>query len=78
MQQLEFVLYPHWAASNIDLFDGDETALRLAVLIMAGVYSQSVLSSLEGRGCPLRRFTLIHVPIVLVVFIVQVFGFVDS
>lgn len=36
MQQLEFILNPHWAASNIDFFYGDKAALRLAALIMAG------------------------------------------
>ena len=78
MQQLELVLYPHWAAGNIDLFYSDKPALRLAALIMAGIQCRNIRSSLEGRGCPLRGIPLFHIPIVLIVFVVQVFGLVDG
>ena len=35
MEQLKFVLYPNWAASNINLFNGDKPALRLTALLLA-------------------------------------------
>lgn len=37
VQKLEFVLYPHWAASNVDFFNCDKPTLGLAAMVIASV-----------------------------------------
>ena len=38
VEQLKFILNSYGAAGNIDLFDGDKSALRLTALIMVSVH----------------------------------------
>lgn len=69
IEQLQFILYPHRTARNIYPLDGN---IPRPLLLL------SWLTLFDGWRHPMRCMWRVDVPVVDVVVVVQIFGFIDS
>ena len=82
VEKFEFILYPHWATCDVNLLNGniDRPTRRLLALAVdkgSGRLRIVLFPPFERRRRPFRSVIGFYIPVVLIIFVVEVFGFVN-
>ena len=82
VKKFKFILYPHWATCDVDLLNGniDRPTRRLLALTVdkgSGRLRIVLFPPFERRRRPFRSIIEFYIPVVLIIFVMEVFGFVN-